>query len=383
MSAFLLQNLGNKKTMQKMFTNSSSERVSHEFHAILDIEPEKLEELTDDSDSISDCKLKKNDKVTNLRESKHYESSEKVVPTKINLLENQKVDEYLEQKSLLCEENSRKCHTEQITSRHFLSKVWKEEPMSIAARKVDFPRLFYLNMLAGGWSLKTEDLIHLANKIENGQARVRNANETQRKMITYFTDVKGQNLIHVAASQGLSKCLQILLKSKSNIVINKPRDIDGRTPLHCAFIGNNYNCLRLLIDAGADVNARDYEENSLLCYALSSKFTSESNVFNDMTINIIEKPVDSEMSQILNKTEVDLSFKETNLHIHEEQQKTEDVMKIDAEKVNKLISLLIEKGAQINFKNKNGQSPLHVAVMQGNSELIKMLIENGAKINVT
>ena len=142
------------------------------------------------------------------------------------------------------------------------------------------------------------------------------------------------------------------------------------------------SCVRTLVDAGADVNVRDYEGNTSLYYASSSKFTSSSSLLhNKKTHNAKNTAEVGEISQLLSKTNADSRIKEIKMimPINEEQQ---HVSKIDEEKVNKVISLMIEKGAKVNFENKNRQSPLHVVVKQGNSKLIQILIENGAKINV-
>ena len=60
-----------------------------------------------------------------------------------------------------------------------------------------------------------------------------------------------------------------------------------------------------------------------------------------------------------------------------------------------IVKLLIEKGAEINLKDKKGrvyfkiikitiikQIPLHFATSNGYIEIIKLLIENGADINL-
>ena len=43
-----------------------------------------------------------------------------------------------------------------------------------------------------------------------------------------------------------------------------------------------------------------------------------------------------------------------------------------------VLKYLIENGALINAKNKNGDYPLHIAAKVSNIEILKCLIENGA-----
>jgi len=43
--------------------------------------------------------------------------------------------------------------------------------------------------------------------------------------------------------------------------------------------------------------------------------------------------------------------------------------------------LLIEKGADINRKDKDGKTPLHIAAERGNRSVALLLLEKGADIN--
>jgi hypothetical protein len=51
---------------------------------------------------------------------------------------------------------------------------------------------------------------------------------------------------------------------------------------------------------------------------------------------------------------------------------------IDREKGRKVLGLLHQKGADLNFKDKFGNSLLHIAVMNGNEPLVSLLLEIGA-----
>jgi len=44
--------------------------------------------------------------------------------------------------------------------------------------------------------------------------------------------------------------------------------------------------------------------------------------------------------------------------------------------------LLLEKGANVNLKNKRGETALHLAVLKSNFELARIVIENGADVNL-
>lgn len=45
-----------------------------------------------------------------------------------------------------------------------------------------------------------------------------------------------------------------------------------------------------------------------------------------------------------------------------------------------LVQKLVKKGADINFKDKNGSTPLHYAAVYGNMKIVKYLVKNGADV---
>jgi len=48
-----------------------------------------------------------------------------------------------------------------------------------------------------------------------------------------------------------------------------------------------------------------------------------------------------------------------------------------------IVSLLIENGANVNFQNNEGQTPLHLAVQHGYVELVEILVRSGADQSLT
>ena len=62
-------------------------------------------------------------------------------------------------------------------------------------------------------------------------------------------------LVFKAASEGHAKCLEFLLENKGKVHWREPGD--GYTPLHMAVHGGHEDCLKILIEHGADVNVQD------------------------------------------------------------------------------------------------------------------------------
>ena len=62
-----------------------------------------------------------------------------------------------------------------------------------------------------------------------------------------------------------------LQKYYPKIKIFDTKNDKNLTPLHCACFDNNYECAKLLIDLGSDINAVDIDGKSVLTYAINSK----------------------------------------------------------------------------------------------------------------
>lgn len=108
------------------------------------------------------------------------------------------------------------------------------------------------------------------------------------------------------------------LQADSNLV--RSRRIGNRTPLHQAAFGGAHRVVALLIDRGADVNARTEFDWVPLHYAAAS----ESG---------------------------------------------------------KIAELLIDNGANLDIANDDGLTPLHFAVDFGNVQMVRLLLAGGANVN--
>jgi ankyrin repeat protein len=103
------------------------------------------------------------------------------------------------------------------------------------------------------------------------------------------------------------------------------RDNDGMTPLHLASFHEDERFAEMLLEAGADVNA---------------------------------------------KVRPTVPWSQTPLHI---------ASKSGAKKV---AELLVKYGGNVNAKGTDGRSPLHMAVISGHLEIIEFLLAHGAEVNI-
>ena len=144
------------------------------------------------------------------------------------------------------------------------------------------------------------------------------------------------------------------------IVLNEGVDINtpgksNRTPLLWASPSASGEFIKTLIDLGADVNAQRTNTNSApLHLAVYGK--------NYMAVDILLK----------HGADVGLLDSSENLGLHE--CVTEGLLGVSR--------LLIDSGCDVNSRNKDGQTPLYLAVKNKHKYVVKFLLESEADVNM-
>jgi len=137
-----------------------------------------------------------------------------------------------------------------------------------------------------------------------------------------------------------------------------PRDKDGddQTPLHWACRKGHSAIVRLLLDHGADMNARNGLHNTPLDLAC------ETDGHLDIARMLIEAgaDVDAKNSAANGKTPLHAAC----WHGHSD-----------------IVRLLIEVAADVNARNLNGNTPLHMACQRGHMDIVHSLLDAGADVN--
>ena len=167
-----------------------------------------------------------------------------------------------------------------------------------------------------------------------------------------YQNSENDTALHTAVQQEHADVVQVLIDAGADI---ETKNDDGHSPLHLASISGELITVKMLVEAGADVRAVDAYGNTCLILAANHGHT-------DTVRYLVGLP------------EVDLNHQEyrnfTALHFAV-QEKHGDVQ------------VLIDAGADIETKDANGCSPLHVASISGELATVKMLVEAGADVRAT
>lgn len=152
------------------------------------------------------------------------------------------------------------------------------------------------------------------------------------------------------------------------------------------------NMVKLLIEHGANVKVMAKNNKSALILAISSGFdkAAELLIQKDADINVVERYGQTALMYAATKGKIK-SFRYPSTKCTQSlalsrlspisflNQCSRQFLFIGFDNI---IQMIIEKGANINVTDKNGNSALLLAAANGPENIVKQLIENGADINV-
>ncbi|KAL6809562.1 ankyrin repeat-containing domain protein [Trichoderma sp. SZMC 28015] len=171
--------------------------------------------------------------------------------------------------------------------------------------------------------------------------------DSSHPSIPIQTSTPGENLLNIAASKGYTEIVRALLP----VFDPNVKNAENRTPLDLAVSGKHRDVIRLLLESGADPNVSDSDRWNPLHIAAES---GVHEIFEDL----LRSGGDVYARTIL---------KETALHL--------------AVKFPNIVRLLIDASADLNAKDYNEATPLHLAVRADSITTIKLLLRAGADLD--
>ncbi len=190
--------------------------------------------------------------------------------------------------------------------------------------------------------------------------------------------------IHAAVKSGDIEKVKEFLEQGTDI---NAKDENGQTSLYIAVNNDNKETVKLLIDKGADVNAKNEDGQTPL-----------DIILNRNRIQISRNPNHAEIRDLLiaNGAEIlsihaavqsgDLGqvkeFLEQGIDINSKNSDGDTALHIAVDRdYNDVAKLLIDKGADVNAKDKRNETPLYNAIYNSNKDLVSLLVNKGADVN--
>ena len=202
-------------------------------------------------------------------------------------------------------------------------------------------------------------------------------------------DVEDYNLLHMAAWKGQWEVAQILLQHEGVMkILVRMRNKNGQTPLHLAVQHADPMIAELLINFGADVDARDNYDMSPLHCALkfcetdataqlllshgASFLTSDSN--GRTPLHLASRHDHPSIVKLLLKSGADIDVRDNG-------NMTPLLCALERWGSDAAARLLLEYDASQHVRNKEGQTPLHLASQMNSSDIVASLLKKGADVD--
>ncbi|KAF1314622.1 Tkl protein kinase, partial [Globisporangium splendens] len=161
----------------------------------------------------------------------------------------------------------------------------------------------------------------------------------------------GRSPLSYAVEAGKTEIVQLLVDLGAVVT---EYDLFGRSPLSYAAKSGKTEIVRIFVDRGADVTEKDECERSLLSYAAEGGKTAIVQLLVDLGADVTEKD----------------SLEEVFCPDVTEKDKMEEV----------LCLCVVDRGADVAEKDKNGRSPLSYAAEGGKTETVQLLVDRGADV---
>jgi len=192
--------------------------------------------------------------------------------------------------------------------------------------------------------------------------------------------------LHHAAEEGHKEIVELLIAQGADVTAKNKY---GSTPLHRAAVGGSREVVETLINKGADVNAKNEDGRTALSY-VKTKELAELLITKGADVNATDGGGYTKLdyAKLGDRTELANLLRKhggkTRRELKAPTAKAIDILIFKAafEGNVEAVKQRLAAGTDVNAKNNDGSTPLHIAARHGVKEVAELLIDKGADVNV-
>lgn len=204
----------------------------------------------------------------------------------------------------------------------------------------------------------------------------------------------GITAMHFAAKNNHANMLRIMIDKGANVNVTEDAPaLIGATPLHEACVVGNGDIVRLLMEAGAD-DSLATQEGETPAHFIAQEKQKYKPVPSESRTSIIKalKHTDSQrndgktpamLAQMLDynsAVEMTMALLDKEIDVNKTDNMGNTVLLLHIDRIchKDTVKELIKAGADVNAKNRAGNTPLHIALNRRNDMVARLLIKKGA-----
>ncbi|XP_054860257.1 ankyrin-3-like isoform X45 [Amphiprion ocellaris] len=198
---------------------------------------------------------------------------------------------------------------------------------------------------------------------------------------------KGNTALHIASLAGQTDVVKELVNHGANV---NAQSQNGFTPLYMAAQENHMDVVQFLLDNGSSQSIATEDGFTPLAVALQQGHDQVVSLLleNDTkgkvrlpALHIAARKDDTKAAALLLQNDHNADV-ESKMMVNRTTESGFTPLHIAAHYGNiNVATLLLNRGAAVDFKARNDITPLHVASKRGNSNMVRLLLERGAKID--